>query len=722
MPAILKTIARPLPSALLVVLVGAALYARTLAVPFLYDDIPAIVQNTTIRSLGDVRAVLTPPSDTSMAGRPTSNATLALNYATTRLELGGLHAMNIAIHLLAGLVLLWLTRQTLLRLGRERDQANAFALLLALAWVVHPLQTESVTYLVQRTESLAALGLLLTLAASLQLQATRSPLWALAAIGACAAGLGAKETAVVTPVVVVLYDRAFLFTSVRAALRERGWFYGALAATWIPFAWLVEHSNRGQSAGLKFSHFTPWLYLKYQAGALVHYLRLVVWPSGLTFDYGEAGAGVPSPAHVVDWLLPGVLVLGLLVAAVWSWRRSPALGFLGLVAFILLAPSSSVVPVITEVIAEHRLYLALAPLLCLALLGVERFLPSVWIPVSAAAIVALALLTVQRNELYRSRISLWTDTVQKRPANARAWVELGSARTDAGDRAGGDRAYEEAVRLDADYPSANFGLGISAALRGDCQRAIHFYERALMRRQKKVEIHYNYAVCLDRLGRPADAITEYGIALDLTPEDAEVHLAYSEALDHAGRLDDAFREAQRAAELRPDWANAHYELANLLIRSKRLEESRLELEAALKADPTLVLAHHRLGRVDAALGRLPQAVDELKAALALDPRRASAIEDLVWLRATVPAAESRNGSEAVEWTRKLEALLPALDAHALDVTAAAMAETGQFDEAVQREVRALEVARAPSATLVEGMRAREALYRQRLPYREPPSI
>ena len=166
------------------VALGIAAWSNTAHSPFLFDDSLALVKNHTIRSLS--MRMLFPPPETTVAGRPVVNISFALNYALSGLDLPPLHATNLALHLFAGLLLMALIRRTLLlpRLsGRYAGDADLLSTLCALSWVVHPLQTESVTYLVQRAESLAGLLLLATLYASLRaFEAERPFAWSAAAI------------------------------------------------------------------------------------------------------------------------------------------------------------------------------------------------------------------------------------------------------------------------------------------------------------------------------------------------------------------------------------------------------------------------------------------------------------------------------------------------------------------------------------------------------------
>ncbi|NOT43932.1 MAG: hypothetical protein HOP14_04935, partial [Acidobacteria bacterium] len=155
---------------ILIVACGFLAYAATLDAPFLFDDEPSVVNNAQIRALWPLTDALSPPRDTPVAGRPLVNLTFAINYAVGRLDVTGYRLVNVAIHVLAALVLFGLVRRTLGMPGldRYRVAATGLALVVALVWLLHPLQSEAVAYITERSESLMGLFYLLTLYAAVR--------------------------------------------------------------------------------------------------------------------------------------------------------------------------------------------------------------------------------------------------------------------------------------------------------------------------------------------------------------------------------------------------------------------------------------------------------------------------------------------------------------------------------------------------------------------------
>ena len=184
--------------------------------------------------------------------------------------------------------------------------------------------------------------------------------------------MATKEVVATAPLVVLLFDRTFLSGSFRAAFARRWGLYLALAATWGIIAWeLLITDFHGGSTAVTRGQFTRWTYLLTEAQVLPHYLRLAIWPAGQCFDYGW-----PPAASLAQVFWPGLLVVALLGLTVWALVKRPVLGFFGAWFFVILAPTSSVVPILDAAV-EHRMYLPLAAIaagvVAVGYMLVERF-------------------------------------------------------------------------------------------------------------------------------------------------------------------------------------------------------------------------------------------------------------------------------------------------------------------------------------------------------------
>src|SRR5437762_6886855 len=363
--------ARIFVAAALLTAASLAAWANSFRGPFIFDDLPAIVENATIRTLALSRALAPPHTGQPANGRPLVNFSFALNWAIAGDDVRGYHVLNLAIHTLAALALFGVVRRTL----RSRPLAAKFgtdatplAFALAALWMLHPLQTESVTYISQRAESLAGLCLLLTLYGSIRGADSPVPMrWHVLAVVMCLLGLATKEVMYAAPLLVLLHDRTFIVGTFRAQLRRQPCFYTGLATKLLLLRCLVKQAgNRGATAGFGIG-ITPWHYLLTQCGALIHYVRLVFWPDPLVLDYGIATTN--SLAEV--WPQTALLLV-LFGATLIALARQPPWGFLGAWFFLLLAPTSSALPLATQTVAEHRMYLPLAAIIAAIVVEIGR--------------------------------------------------------------------------------------------------------------------------------------------------------------------------------------------------------------------------------------------------------------------------------------------------------------------------------------------------------------
>ncbi len=672
----------------LLVLAALAVYWNSLGAPLVFDDIPAVERNATIRRLWPLGAVLNPAADGSGAsGRPLVNLSLALNYAVGGLEVRGFHWANLVLHALAALTLWGLLGRTWRNFdGHSPPDSGVYAWCAALLWTVHPLLTESVVCVVQRNEIMGSLFYLLTMycfvrgldAGSASAPTSHpgwsraGPVWLAFSVFACLAGMASKEIVATAPLLVLLYDRTFAAGTFGAAWRLRQRYYLALAATWLLLAWLVWHNRqRGGTAGFGLS-VTPWEYLLTQCRAIVLYLKLSFWPHPLVLDYGWP---VTRTLGAVWW--QALLVLTMLATTVVALVRRPAVGFLGASFFLILAPSSSFVPLISQTIAEHRMYLPLAVVLASVVAAGRAFLGrnSAWAVVAAA--LALGGVTVTRNGDYHTELAIWSDTVAKCPDNARAHGNLG-------------RAYLELGRWEEAIAACREELRIAPAYRGDGR--------------------VNIARALTELGRPAEALPLFEAGLLQKPDAFDVHNNYGVALAALGRSSEAVAQYEEALRLQPDFADAHNNLANALVKLGRVEEALGQYETALRLQPQLVDAETNLGRTLAETGRAAEALPHFEKALRVHPDSAEAHEDL----ANALAASGRPAEALPHYGEALRLQPGRVDSHyglgnVLASQGQFAAAAGHFESAVRQQPDFAAAQHNLAATLMRLGRPAEAL-------------
>ena len=573
------------------VIAGAACAAwfNSLSAPFVFDDLPGIVKNASIRSLWPVWQPLFANHASPTIGRPVVNLSLAINYALGGLDVRGYHLTNLLIHVCAALALGGIVRRTLGRAwapDRLRKAAGPLGFGTALLWVLHPLQTEAVTCVIQRTESLAGLFYLLALycfVRGTEADARAPQRWLTGGVAACFAGMATKEIMVTVPLLLLLYDRTFAAGTFGKAWRTRHWFHTATALSWLLLATLMLQTGqrsgtvalgRGVSAGIT---------LLTQCDALAMYLRLCVWPHPLVLDYGGYATDVVTSLGQV-WP-QAVLLLALAAGTVHALVRRPPLGFIGAWFFIILAPSSSFVPLLTQTRAEHRMYLPLAAVVLLAVIFIHRLAGRAAPVVVAFLALALGAVTVARNQDYRTALGLWQDTVQKRPGNERAHFNLGVELARAGDRPGAVREYEEALRLRPRYVEPHLNLFALLVQEGRLPEAQAHAEAALRLNPDSSPASNNLGHVLFLEGDVAGAIPYFTAAVRLDPENAEALNNLGFAQLQRGLIDEATGHFRQAVAAKPDFALAHRNLGLALRESGRKVEAVESLRRARRLDP-----------------------------------------------------------------------------------------------------------------------------------------
>lgn len=584
----------------LIILTGLWAYHNSFSGPFIFDDILSIPENPHIRSLWPLSNALRAPQGSTPEARPLLSLSLAFNYSLSGLKVWSYHAVNLAIHLLAALALFGLIYQTLTG-GRLKQRygraAPGLALSTALIWLAHPLQTESVTYIIQRAESLMGLLFLLSCYSLARAGAARQPLpWQSACLFFCALGMATKEVMAACPVVLLLYDRLFLAKSWKEAFGKRRYFHLTMAGTWLILGILVLTSHRVEWIGpenrlslwnyfallrgkgisplnsfdLNTELFKLGRYWLIQCEVVLRYLRLCFWPHPLVLDYFN------WPLHGATLLPSAMVVLGLLSLTVWGLLRGFRLSFLGAWFFLILAPSS--LAPFPDPAFEHRMYLPLAAVAMLCVLAGHEMLQRLpqkypWhryagVSLVAAAVAALSLTTIRRNSDYRSDISIWRDTLQKRPQNPRAYYNLAYALTRHGLPEEAMRQYQKALEIDAGYVQARFHLAFLLDSQGKFSEAISQYAQIIRLSPNYADAYNNLALDLAEQGRLGEAILYLEKAVRIQPQNPELHNSLGVLLANQGKLDEAIGHYRQALKLNPEHAQARSNLAAALAGSK----------------------------------------------------------------------------------------------------------------------------------------------------------
>ncbi len=636
---------------LLLIAAACAVYANSLGVPFLFDDRSAIVSNLRIRELW--------PGPFT-AERPLVELTLAANYALGGLHVVGYHLVNLALHVACGLLLYDLVRRTLLLTGTAAGEERQVAWWAALVFLVHPLQTEAVTYVISRSEVLMAFWYLATLELVLlgdEHARRRLPLWMLAVV-TCALGMATKPAMVSAPIAAWWLSRCVLRRPATAGLsfaedRARGhvgptptrWpILLGLAATWLILIALVtlrETPGGGFDVGI-----APLDYLRTQLGVTWHYFRLLVWPTRQTIEYDWPLETRWTAMNVIVPALGWLAVLAMLGWLVRTRRRAAAF-WLGL-ALLALAPSSSIVPS-ADLVFEHRMYLPLAgfaTLGALAGVGLAQRAPRLALAGALAAVVALGSATITRNRLWHDPVTLWEDALAKAPSKPRIFRNLINAYEERGDRVNATRVsaqetliFENLYRARPHDPEVLTALADAYARRGRFDEALALLTEAVRFGPDDALVRAAYGSLLLETGRAPDAVAQLEMAEVLARERHDwvgrdllrsVLTNLGWAYGSVGRERDAVRVLRRAAESGD--VVALNNLGSMLGRLGQWDEARRVLERGHAIDAADPNVESNLGWVYANLGLLDDAAGLLEDAIVKQPREPSAHGNLGWVR------------------------------------------------------------------------------------------
>jgi Flp pilus assembly protein TadD len=636
------------------VLVTAFVYRDSLYGPLIFDDEYTIRINTHVRSLSGIWGAAFGTPHSTLTSRPVSAATFVINFHFGQLNVFGYHVVNLAIHLICTLLLWGLVRRTLIAPNvdeRVRPAAPWLATLVALLWSVHPLQTEAVEYITQRTTLLMGMFMLATLyGAARSWTLPHSARWQAMAVACCALGMGSKEDMVAAPLLIIAYDATFFAASWKDAFARRGKFYMALASTWILLVAFIAMGPSNPTTGLhgKLS-ITSWEYLLTQARAITRYLRLAFWPRPLILAYDWK-----KSTSVGDVWLQGLMIVALLAATgVGLWLRR-WWGWLGAWFFLILAPTSSVMPIATEFVAERRMYLPLLSVIAIVLVGgyslLLRLIPNatrvssgVAIAVSVLAMFGLARASHARLDQYESALVLWTATAEDSPNSGMAQSNLANALLASGDTTRALEHFDQALKIDPGNSESNTNLCVLYQQMGQPAKAVQHGRDAVAAWPERAVLHVNLALALIDIGEIAEAMAEAQKAIQLEPESSKAYNCLGILLARQGRYAEAepiFRKAMQVDHSDP---LPYYNMAQMRIEQGRQPDGSVSPDATAASvalirqgsalQPSDAEGHRRLGRALTQQGDLVGALREFEIAAQLKPMDQANQNDIAQIRA-----------------------------------------------------------------------------------------
>jgi tetratricopeptide (TPR) repeat protein len=637
-------------------LLVAAIYANTLGVPYYFDDSYNIRDNRHVRLKQlTLEGLLKAGFESPIASRPLANISFGLNYYLGGDAVFGYHLVNIAIHMITGLLLYLLVHTTLqLSQGTGKDgfehktpeavsepgqgwrslDPGWVAFWTAALWLVHPLQTQSVTYIVQRMNSMAALFFVLSLllyargrmarmrrSTDARLSAIHPYAWFVGSLIGGLLALGSKEIAATLPFFILLYEWYFIQELSASWLKRRAIYWLPILLLFFLILFVYLGSNPVERIMDTYANrdFTLVQRVLTQFRVVIFYLSLLIWPHPSRLNLEHDFALSYSLFDPVTTLASLVAVAGMLGLGIYLARHQRISSFCLLWFLGNLVIESSVIGL--ELVFEHRLYLPSMFLILAAILLFCQYVRSRRLQAILLGMVVLtsAWSTFERNKLWQDELVLFLDCVKKSPHKARPHNALGGAFFDQGRVDEAIVQYNESLRLDPDYASAHYNLAIALAERGDAHAAIAHYREALRIKPEEPAVHTNLGIELYQLGLLDEAKKHYNQALEIDPDFENAHIQLGIALAGSGKISDAIRHYTEVLRINPESAEARTNLGNIYLRQGQLEQAMQHYARAIEANREYAAAYNSMGVVLFQLGNLDRAIVLFKEAVRLDP-------------------------------------------------------------------------------------------------------
>jgi len=687
------------------------IYSNIYQSPFVFDDQPGIQENLDIRNVGNYLSV-----DRLLKPRDIVNLTFALNYRFGKLDVFGYHLINVLIHIINGFLVYFLSltvfkqlspsftkpfgrlngpnsklkrstskerRQGSNKTGRKQKSKKArslgrnahpassqpsiinlqssipwMSLVAALIFIAHPIQTQAVTYTVQRCASMAAMFFLASVlfylkarivAQSSKLKARISGSHPLPAfsfqLSACLlisiicgmlAFLSKPNTASL-PGVILLAEYLLIDRTWEGWKRKIPWFCLTFAF-WGLFVLYVIGFFSGAIGGeglledvsrltQETENVSRWSYLCTQFNVLVIYIRLFFLPIGQNLDYLY-----PFKTGFFDGYTPlaFAFLIGIIGIGIWNIRKNPVICFGIFWFFITLSVESSFIP-IRDALFEHRLYLPLFGFAIIVSYLVFHFLSnkrSLALILSLSIIISLGLATYLRNITWQDNTNLWSDVVSKNFHNWRAHNNLGVALDKQGRTEEAVEHYLQALQIKPDYAKAQNNLGNALKNQGRIEEAVEHYLQALQIKPDYAKAHNNLGNALKNQGRIEEAVEHYLQALRIKPDFVEAHYNLGLALKNQGRTEEAIDHYLQVLRIKPDFVEAHYNLGLALKDQDRTEEAIEHYLQVLRIKPDYAEVHLNLAIALNKQGRIEEAIKHYLQALRIKPDFAEAHNNL----------------------------------------------------------------------------------------------
>lgn len=663
-----------------IIAIGVLVYSNTLNVPFTFDDIHNIVENPLIRDIesfwGSAHADGSGGISFLESRRFVGFLSFALNYAINGLNVPGYHVVNVLIHLMNALlvyVLVVLTGKTpFVRQFSDHDPSFAdsgpqftgfIALFSALLFVSHPVQTQAVTYIVQRFASLAVFFYLLSIVLYVKSRLSSIPKWTITwyflSLMSAVLAMKTKEIAFTLPVIIVVYE--ILFFQGKIKERVRYLLPVSLTILIIPISLIGINTPIGEMIGDVHettrvqTTMSRWDYLFTQFRVIVTYVRLFLFPVNQNLDYDYPAYHEFFQFEVLASFVLLLILTGGALYALYRSRvpacRSQIVGFCLRIAslgilwfFITISVESSVIPIV-DVMFEHRVYLPsvgvfIALSACLYYLfhkiGVRwPQLGKYRVLTIGIMIMIVSVATYTRNKVWSDEVSLWSDVVQKSPLKTGGYNSLGVAYKERGLSGEAKKYFDMALRLDPYNFEAHNNLGNIYIFEGKYDEAIAHYEIILSASNDGTvmpghfsDLYYNVGIAYGSKGETDKAIGYYKKAIRINPNNVDAYNNLGVCYFSQGLVDKAIEQYLTAVRLDPNHIYAYFNLGESYLEQGATDMAIRYLVTFLQFKPEYAEAYYYLGNAYLAQGAIQKALDQYNKALMLQYDHPALYENL----------------------------------------------------------------------------------------------
>ena len=635
-------------------------YGNTLFHSFHFDDIPSILEKPWIRGLDKI-----PEFILSVWNRPLVILSFNINHAISGFEVWSYHVFNILLHATATLLVYQLASMTAKIFSSTHPSSSStwesVPFLSALIFALHPLSTQSVTYISSRSSVMATVfylaALILFFKGLIQLKENsrleergkfyRTVLWSGA--GLCFfLGFLSKQIIVTLPAMMFLFHFYFVSNQPisRWFVRQGKW----IALTGLPLVAAIVYKQFFGGGVVAASHapYSAATYFLTQTFVIpFEYFRKLLFPFNLNID--NDFPVYSDWSYWANWLGIAFLLFYVLVCIRVSMKRDDSLtrrlaGFAMGWVLITLLPTSSFVPLL-DVTVEHRTYLPMVGF-SLLLAGLLVSLAQEFkIPVRSAALfmgrreatvwagVVLILLcfsvgVVKRNAVWKDEVSLWADAKKKSPNLVRPYNNLGEAYDKLGKYDLAIQEFQSAIQLSPGYFFALNNLGNVYGKKKDYQQAIQYFEKALVQKPDYAPAHYNLARAQHLIGRPQEALGSYRLAIRFNPYFEEAFYNLANLALVSGLIDEAQENFLKFLEMQPNHARARFSMGNVYAMQGQFDKAYSEFQQSASLEPTFVFSHVSMANIQLQKGNVDTAIEIYSGVLSSQPELAGIHKNL----------------------------------------------------------------------------------------------